>query len=193
MTSSITFLAHFNDLSEAQCQAIVRLRGMVFSKDKTFEELLNAFQAHKMAPAAERRFFLTVENHTAWQTNGETLLANAELFPRDLIIVEDKTLLPIWALASVCTLPSRQGEGLGRQTVLKALAFARENGACCAFQTDVPEFYARLGCAKVENEFCNSAPVEEEKRRMWWCNSVMIHPASADWPKGKIDLNGPAF
>lgn len=193
MSSSTTFVAHYEDFSAAQRSAVVRLKSLLFSKEKTFEELLRNFEAHLMAPAEDRRFFLTVQDKSRWEADGSTLVAHAELFPRAFIETETKSPVPIWALAGVCTHPELQGNGYGRQTVLKALDFAASRGRVCAFQTDVPEFYAKLGCRLLNNPFCNSAEVSEERRRMWWCKAVMIHPAEADWPEGELDLNGSAF
>lgn len=193
MTSNQPFLAHYADFTPAQRIALVRLRHLFFAKDKTFEELIARFESHPMCPAEDRRFFLLAQDAQAWAASAESLVAGAEIFPRTFYHVATREPIPVWALASVCTHPEQQGNGYGRQVVQAVFDYTTKSGKVCAFQTDVPAFYDKLGCRAVNNPFTNSVKVEEERRRMWWCKAIMIHPPTALWPEGELDLNGPAY
>jgi hypothetical protein len=57
------------------------------------------------------------------------------------------------------------------------------------FQTGVPEFYEAMGARLVTNRFVNG----ESQENPFWDTCEMIYPATAGWPDGPIDLNGPGY
>lgn len=127
--------------------------------------------------------------HVAWL--GETPVACARTFSR--LIRRPDGEREVLALASVCVDPDHRGTGLGAQIVRLAFS-AVDNGRfeMSLFQTGVPEFYRKLGARTVDNRFWNSASGDASENP-WWDPNVMIYPASVDWPKGPVDLKGPAY
>ena len=54
------------------------------------------------------------------------------------------------------------------------------------FQTDVPDFYVKLGGRVIDNPVINS--VSDAKPQ--WSSHLMLYPANANWPTGTVDLLG---
>lgn len=97
---------------------------------------------------------------------------------------KDASAQSIIALASVCTDPSRRGEGLGEAVALEALARASED-VPALFQTGVPEFYEKLGARRIPNAITTSL----EGARGFHEPAAMIYPADVPWDdEAAIDL-----
>lgn len=124
-----------------------------------------------------------------WQ--GERAVASAQTFARTVSIEgEERTVL---ALAGVCVDPDLRGSGLGAEIVRLALAPVDDGRyELSLYQTGVPDFYRRLGACTVGNVFVNSH-AEEPEKNPWWNDHVIVYPASAKWPAGKVDLLGPGY
>lgn len=120
------------------------------------------------------------------------LVAKAATFGRTITTeAGDRNIM---GLAAVAAHPDRQGSGLGKKIVLAA--FERvDNGEFFAslFQTGkARRFYERLGCRVVDNPFVDST-ADDPKANPWNDDVAMIYPGDAEWPTGKIDLNGPGY
>jgi hypothetical protein len=68
----------------------------------------------------------------------------------------------------------------------------------CLFQTGVPGFYEKLGARTIANpitnhRYPNQRQVNDADANPFWDESVMIYPATADWPSGVIDLGGAGY
>ena len=61
------------------------------------------------------------------------------------------------------------------------------------FQTPVPEFYKKLDCRLVDNQFVNRRNLTDPKANPWRDPNVMIYPAVFDWRSGLVDMNGPDY
>jgi hypothetical protein len=183
----------FQELTSEQRQATVRLRGMHFSKDKSFAENLTRFESQLVAQPDARELHNVVESTEEWRQSGDTLLAGAELIQRELILPKSNGKITVLGLLGVCVHPENQKQGYGRLVVESCFESAQREGKICLFQTDVPEFYDLLKCHRVSNPFVNSKPGAEERRNNWWCKAVMIKGDTAQWPQGVVDLNGLAW
>lgn len=118
--------------------------------------------------------------------------AAAESFARP--IETTRGPLVVMALASVCSAESHRGLGFGRQVV--QAAFARVDAGefpLALFQTQVPDFYVRLGARTVDNPFGNGRATGDPAANPFWDPHIMIYPARADWPAGPVDLCGPGY
>jgi predicted N-acetyltransferase YhbS len=109
--------------------------------------------------------------------------ALAITFPRVIAVAGHR--LTVMALAGVCSDPAHRGNGLGKAVVLAAFARLGAELPVAFFQTGVPEFYSRLGSRAVANRVVTSVGT-----RAFWEPHAMIHPATAAWPDGEIDLLG---
>lgn len=120
------------------------------------------------------------------------VIASGEIFPRTIYANDDK--IEVMALAAVCVQPERQGEGLGKKIVLEAFNLIRDGiYDVSLFQTDVPDFYKKLGARTVTNRFFNSKAVNNPDSNPWWGSDVMIYPSTYSWPQSDIDLNGSGY
>jgi GNAT superfamily N-acetyltransferase len=123
------------------------------------------------------------------------LVAEAATEPR--VIRSGYRCIDVMALSTVCVDSRFRGRGFGA-TVVKA-AFHRIDVGDFAFalwQTslNLRSFYERLGASEVTNRFINSQSETDPAASPWWDDIPMRYPsASADWPDGLIDLQGPAF
>jgi len=146
---------------------------------------------HPAMAAADRSGVKAVQDHVLL-SDGDELLAHAALSPRT--IRHESGSLEVMALASVCVQQSRRGEGFGTRVVQEAFkAISSGRYSVALFQTQVPDFYRRLGAIKVDNEFVNSTDDIDPDATPWWDPNIMIYPDWTEWPKGKIDLKGPGY
>lgn len=104
---------------------------------------------------------------------------------------------PVLTLAGVASDPSVRGAGLGKAIVLDAFArLDEERLTHCLFQTGQARgFYEKLGGTLVTNRFVDrtAQPPNEPEANPWADDWVMRYPATASWPGGTIDLNGPGY
>ena len=116
-------------------------------------------------------------------------VAHARIFPRK--IVTSKGELCNMALASVCVLEVKRGEGYGRLIVERVFQLLDESEfPLTLFQTGVPGFYRKLGAKNIPNRFYNSRNLSNPDSNPWWEENIMIYPESYDFPPGRVDLNG---
>lgn len=100
----------------------------------------------------------------------------------------------VMGLSGVAAHPDAQGGGWGKKIVQQAFARIDDGEfTTCLFQTGrARNFYERIGCRVVDNEFVNSKS-DNPTISPWSDDFVMIYPGSSDWPTGKIDLLGPGY
>jgi hypothetical protein len=171
-------------LDESQIRALNQLWQAVWPVD-CFD--LDAFVARFRQRNGERPERVL---HIVW--DGETAIAAADTFAREVHHANGP--LRLMALASVCSMPARRGQGLGRLATLAAFSRVdRGEFPLSLFQTPVPDFYARLGARLVTNRFVNRRHAEDPAKNPFWDPHVMIYPAHAAWPEGVVDLNGPGY
>ena len=120
------------------------------------------------------------------------ILAHALIFPREIFTRSGP--IRIGALGNVCVDPTHRGRGWGADVARSALNnLPRMNAEVSLFQTPVPEFYEKLGCREIDNPIFDGTRADEVKVNPFADKWQMIYPASFDWPKGEIDLNGPEY
>lgn len=120
------------------------------------------------------------------------VIAHARIFRRE--IKTERGTLPVGALAGVCVHPDQRGHGYGAEVVRHAFQALPELGVDVSlFQTEVPEFYEKLGARRVTNHFFDSTRTDGKRENPFWGTCEMIYPASFSWPEGEIDLNGPGY
>lgn len=129
------------------------------------------------------------KSHVVWED--EDPIAFAHTFRRTIRFAEGA--MDVMALARVCVHPDRQGRGLGAALVRKAFASV-DSGVyrVALFQTEIPDFYRKLGAVTVDNAF-RDGTADDATASPWWDDNIMIYPGVPDWPAGMIDLNGPAY
>lgn len=115
--------------------------------------------------------------------DGDELVAIARTFHHTVQISDRET--PIVALASVCSEPSRRGEGWGDAVVRSAFAHCAGAERLGLFQTGVPGFYERFGSRTISNRVFTSQPGASA----FTDDFVMIHPNGPEWDEAaEIDL-----
>lgn len=125
----------------------------------------------------------------------DRMLAICRSFARDIRFLETGERRTVLALAGVCSSPSARGLGYGKAVVEDAFArLTDEEGFdLCLFQTGVPDFYAKLGSAVVENEFVDRSEDPDAQESPWWDVAVMRFPGGGNWGEGLVDLGGPGY
>lgn len=175
-------------MSPAQLRAVWELWHRVFPRPGvTLEQRLTQFLGSSLGSVGEL--------FVVWE--GATPVATACTFPRE--IRTPRGPLTVLALAGVCSVPERRGDGLGRAITRAAFADV-DSGRypVSLFQTNVPDFYAKLGARVVTNPFVNSRfdpndPAQAgrgTREQPWWSTHAVIYPATYAWPDGEIDLQG---
>ncbi len=130
--------------------------------------------------------------HMLW-INGQ-VVAQCSSFHREIEFLNSKKRLVQLGLAGVCSSPSHRGNGYGAAVVKDAFArLGEEKLPFSLYQTEVPQFYEKLGAKKVENRFVNSKSEEDSDANPWWNDFVMTYPAQAAWEEGSVDLLGPGY
>ena len=104
----------------------------------------------------------------------------------------------VLALAGVVSDPAVRGRGFGQAVIRDAFARLEEESIThCLFQTgEARGLYEKMGGAVVGNRFVDRTAAErgdDPEARPWDDEFVMRYPASAGWPDGVIDLNGPGY
>ncbi|TWT31249.1 hypothetical protein KOR34_46250 [Posidoniimonas corsicana] len=125
--------------------------------------------------------------------DGEQIIANAVIEPRTVGAAGGE--LTILGLGKVCSCPDRRGEGLGGRVVKAALGLVdRGVFPFALFQTSeaVRLFYERLGAVTIANRVVNSLG-DDPNANPFADSVVMRYPSKEGWPKGPIDLRGPAY
>jgi predicted N-acetyltransferase YhbS len=177
-------------ISEADARAVATLLYTVWPKPgRTVEsltaDLMTRWRDYRGPEAQFPRSFVVRESGK--------LIAHASATPRTIgTAVGDLTIM---ALARVCTHPDARGRKLG-DLVARAAFEPVDDGAYqfSLFQTreNVKPFYDRLGAVQIDNTFTNSQAVDPALSR-FADPVIMRYPATAGWPAGQIDLNGPAW
>lgn len=124
--------------------------------------------------------------------DGKELIAYSESAPRKIVIALQD--FEVMALSCVCVNPKYRGKGLG--ALIVRAAFDRvDKGefSVSLFQTGVPEFYTKLDCKHVENQFIDSTNPKEPEKNPFWDDHVMIYPKHFLWPTGRVDILGKGF
>jgi predicted N-acetyltransferase YhbS len=171
------------ELSRDQFFQIIALSNGIWPHpNKTGNDLVTeAFDFAQKNPDPWIRRFVIWEKDQA--------VAHARVFPRKIITAKGE--LRIMALASVCVLEEKRGEGYGRLIVERVFRLLDESEfPLTLFQTGVPGFYRKLGAKNISNTFYNSQNLSNPASNPWWEKIIMIYPGSYDFPQGKIDLNG---
>ena len=123
---------------------------------------------------------------------GASVIAHAQLFRREVKTAQG--VLPVGALAGVCVHPDQRGHGYGARIARHAFKLLPELGVeVSLYQTDVPEFYEKLGARRITNRIFDGTRDGGGHENAFWAAYAMIYPATFDWPDGKIDLNGPGY
>ena len=171
----------FTTLTRSEMAAIHRLVNSVWPNAAPFEDQVDARLkgAHQAdSPQCSGRQAHVIRHLGRVQ-------AVATTFVRE-ISDRDGRRFPVLALASVCSDPDCRGQGLGQAVVRSAFARVGRDAPVSFFQTDVPDFYARLGCRLVDNPLINSTSDAKPQ----WAAHLMIFPDGPDWPHGTLDLLG---
>lgn len=176
-----------HELAREQVAEILKLMNGIWDPpDISLEEQIENFFAHQKTTPD----WYLARRYIAW--DGEKPLAHALTFSRKIYIGEKP--LTVLALAGVCSSPEVRGQGLGKTIV--ECAFSRIHSGefeVSLFQTDVAEFYNKLGGRVITNKFCNRKNTEDPDAWPWWGEEIMIYPATFPWPEEKIDLNGRGY
>ncbi|MCP4120843.1 MAG: GNAT family N-acetyltransferase [Bacteroidetes bacterium] len=174
------------ELSRGQVERVIRLQDKVWPKEKNMAKEMNVrIDEYLVDEEDPYEVFIL--------TDGDEILAHAEIFPR--VINTTQGEMEIMGLASVCSPPDRRGEGFGRKIVLEAFK-SIDNGRfnVTLFQTGVPEFYEKLGAIRIGNSCVNSLAKGGIDRSPWWNPYTMIYPGNyTNWPEGEIDLLGKGY
>ncbi len=174
------------DLTDADRERLGELRSAVYPP-----EAMAKFHRPVSGPAPECAWAAARRERTFLVREGGRILSVARFLPRR--VETGRGPLDVLALAGVMTHPAERGRGLGRAVVRAAFAYVDDGTfPVSLFQTDVPDFYARLGAREVRNRFVNrlgQGPTE----RPWWSRVTMIYPAAYPWDEGEVDLVGPAW
>ena len=133
----------------------------------------------------------TGRRYVIWQ--GQRVIAHARTFVRQVFVADEP--LSVLALAAVCSDPDVRGQGLGVRVTQAAFQRVNQKGwpQVSLFQTPVPEFYKKLDCRLVDNQFVNRRNLTDPKANPWRDPNVMIYPAVFDWRSGLVDMNGPDY
>ena len=100
----------------------------------------------------------------------------------------------VLALAGVVCSPAHRGNGHGVAVVTDAFSRMDEQGLKLSlFQTEIPEFYEKLGSKRVQNRFVNSKNDDDPEANPWWNDFVMVYRADCDWEEGPVDLLGTGY
>lgn len=177
-----------SELTEKKLVAITRLLYDVFVTDgRTFEEVLAAV---KERMASRKGSLEETIKLVVWDQ--EEPVAHAGYFCREIYTQAGSIF--VGALTGVCVRKSHRGKGLGRR-VVKAYFDQIDQGVFSVglWQTEVPDFYARLGARIISNPFFNSQNSENPHADPWPGEVKMIYPPDYPWPEGVIDLNGHAY
>ena len=170
------------ELTKSLALKILRLKNAVWPTSQGVEDQCDSFIARSVD--RPQREIIVAQQDGAF-------VAHAEIFNRTIKCGEQ--YCQVGCLAGVCVLPERQGEGLGQIVVKEAFrSLGRNNIQVFLFQTEVPEFYEKLGATVIHNTFINSQSIRPNDNP-WWDDIVMVYPLSDSWPKGVIDLNGDAY
>jgi len=177
-----------SNLTESQALAIITLIDSVWpQRDKTVAEMVKdllATSAELSSPDSDS------ERIVVWEEGQAIALSHT--FTREIFAPEGS--IKTMALADVCVDPTRRGEGFGAQVARRA--FGRVDSGVSPvslFQTEVPDFYVKLGAKVIGNRFVNSKNDDDPRANPWWDPHVMIYPADYSWPAGQIDLNGAGY
>jgi hypothetical protein len=188
-------------LSPAEAHAVATLLYKVWPQStRSFEERLERIASDWVGydgPDSVRpRYFLIWEAppaHASSTSQQPVAIASALAAPRTIRTTDGE--MTILALARVCTLPERRGEGLGARVVRAAFQLVDEGVyAFALFQTtpDVRAFYEKLDACVVTNRFINSRG-DDPHACPFWSEVILRYPRGADWPAGTIDLLGPGY
>lgn len=133
----------------------------------------------------------TGRRYVIWK--GRNVIAHARTFVRQLFVGDEP--LSVLALAAVCSDPDMRGQGLG--VLVTKAAFQRVNQPgwpqVSLFQTPVPDFYKKLDCRLVENQFVNRRNIADPNANPWRDPHVMIYPSVFAWQTEVVDMNGPDY
>ena len=124
--------------------------------------------------------------------HGETI-AFAQMLPRT--IHTSAGPITVAGLARVCSHPDHRGRGLGDMVVRAAFEIVDQGEfRWSLFQTShqVQPFYERLGAVLIDNPIVDSLG-DDPQANPFWDEIAMRYPASGDWPRGTLDLQGPGY
>lgn len=174
---------HLGKLNAEQAQRIAVLISAVWpDSGETVEVIARSFLTNT-GNQPGKKFYVIWKDDQA--------IACAQTFPRRIRYEGGET--EIMALAGVCVDGAHRGRGLGSLIVRAAFGDVDDGRYRVAlFQTGVPDFYRKLGATTVQNEFCDNTAANDG-RSPWWDDYVMIYPEGAEWPNGRIDLNGAGY
>ena len=180
-----------SELTQELALGIARVAGRSFKSSRTIEERVLEMMSDKDPNSLE---FMTGRRYIIANDDG-LIVAHARTFVREIKTELNDQTVPVMALASVCSDPDVRGQGLGSQVTKLAFELVGKDGwpALSLFQTPVPVFYEKLNCRIVKNKFVNRTNTDAPDAWPWRDDIVMIHPGSANWPDGIIDINGPDY
>lgn len=170
------------DLPAEKISQLMSLKSTIWLTELTPEGLIDEFRL--LTKRRNNRTILLVES-------AGRIISHAEVFERRLSFAKDR--ITVGCLAGVCVAPAHRNNGIGTKISVEALRIAtRANKRVALFQTNIPEFYKRLGCRIVSNEFIDSTR-EDRNRSPWWQPHVMIFPSKFNWPEDRVEMNGSGF
>jgi GNAT superfamily N-acetyltransferase len=174
-------------MSEADRQRCGELSGIVWPPSVRRSHL----PQYASEPAPQRDFPHSQRPRVFVVRDGGVIVAKAGLSPR--LVRAPRGDVVVLALAGVLSHPDYRKLGLGR-LVVKACFDQVDRGdfACSLFQTGVPGFYEKLGCALVKNPMTNSL-AKAPGNLPFWDSCAMVYPAAFAWGDGPIDTLGPGW
>ncbi|MGD0339477.1 MAG: GNAT family N-acetyltransferase [Bacteroidota bacterium] len=121
-----------------------------------------------------------------------TVAGHAEIFDRE--IFSNNRKIRNMALGGVCVRPSYRGKDFGKIVVQKVFHYIDIGQfECSVFQTNIPQFYDKLGAKIIYNKFFNSQNKGNDITIPDWGPYIMVYPKEYAFDNFDIDLNGNGY
>ena len=122
----------------------------------------------------------------------DRIVAHTNIFSRPMLLGQKKVV--VMALSGVCVHPNFRGRSYGKALVEKAFKYVdNRRFQCSLYQTEVPEFYDKLGARTLDNKVINSLDPKFADSSPFEDAFVMVYPKSYAEIEGTIDLLGDRF
>ena len=178
------------ELTEEQARKIAELAALCMVRstrtvdDRVRQILDSGFDVESEAYRTKRWVIWDRGNPVA---HAKTFVRQIEIGPHEIAIL---------ALATVCSAPGQRGRGFGRKVVESAFRQVdRGEAEYSLFQTGVPDFYQKLHCFSVTNNFFWD--YGGQRQSPFFEDQIMVYAGAPglakNWPKGDVNLKGPGF